>query len=165
MYMCVCVNIYIFTHTHIYVCIYIISRSKREKLTLNKVCKFKTFCPVYKSMLWAQQWWYAPLIPALRRQRQDGSLWVWGYPGLKVSSGTSTDTQRSSVSNPNPNPNPTKQTALRSKTCPVFTITILFISISIQKWNFFQGKVSMGVGEESETGLVYYIQAGLELTV
>ena len=57
----------------------------------------------------ARPWWLMPLIPALKKQRQT-YLWIWGQPGLQMSSRTATAvTQRNPVSKNNNNNNRTNK--------------------------------------------------------
>jgi len=93
----------------------------------------KSFCPVYKNMPWAQQWWCLPLIPhSGGRGRMDLCEFKASLV-YRVTSRTATDPQistvRSSVSN--------QKKKKKKKSCclrllPILTIEILFILITLQ---------------------------------
>jgi hypothetical protein len=55
-------------------------RKKQNKTKQNKKTKTKTKQNKKYKRQW---WWFTPLIPALRRQRQV-DFWVWGQPGLQT---------------------------------------------------------------------------------
>jgi hypothetical protein len=48
----------------------------------TRLASVKYFCSSYKKITSSRVWWYTPLIPAFRRQKQV-NFWVPGQPGLQ----------------------------------------------------------------------------------